>query len=136
MARHPGGCRPEPGQTDPADLRPESMRPNGPPFAPNRQGSGVAGHRESTGLHVTLCGRLAAICRTISADLRVAPDRGVGRLTVREWVICVLMRIPDPARLRPVLGAAGLVAEGEDRSFHAPFQAYFREASPDPRPHA
>src|SRR5258708_2071879 len=44
-------------QTDPADLRPESMRPNGPPLAPNRQGSGVAGHRESTGLYVTLCGR-------------------------------------------------------------------------------
>src|SRR5258708_24550766 len=71
----PGGCQPEPGQTDPADLRPESMRPSGPPLAPNRQGSGVAGHRESTGLHVTLCGRLAAICQTMSAVLA----RGSGR---------------------------------------------------------
>src|ERR1039457_3600212 len=32
----------------------------------------------------------------IAAVLRVAADRGVGRLTVREWVICVLMQIPDP----------------------------------------
>ena len=27
----------------------------------------MAGHRESTGLYVTLCDRLAAICQTISA---------------------------------------------------------------------
>src|SRR5260370_16529095 len=81
----PRGCQPEPGQTDPADLRPESMRPNGPPLAPNRQG-GVAGHRESTGLYVTLCGRLAAICRTISADLRVAPGRGVSPFPLRDWL--------------------------------------------------
>ncbi len=27
----PRGCQPEFGQTDPADLRPKRMRPNGPP---------------------------------------------------------------------------------------------------------
>jgi len=52
-------------------------------------------------------------------------------LTVREWVICVLMRIPGPARLRPVLAAVGLVAEGEDRRLDAVLQAEFGEDAAD-----
>ena len=39
--------------------------------AQSRHPSGVAGNRESPGLYLTLCGRLTAICRTISAQLFV-----------------------------------------------------------------
>ena len=54
-----------------------------------------------------------------------------GRLTVGERVICVLMRIPGPARLGPVLAAVGLVAEGEDRRLDAVLQAEFGEDAAD-----
>ena len=73
-----------------------------------------------------------ALSRLIETfDLRFAPDRGVGRLTVRKWVICVLMRILEPARLWPVLVAVGLVAEGEDRCLDAVLQAEFGEDAAD-----
>src|SRR5258707_12697685 len=100
----PRGCQPEPGQTDPADLRPESMRPSGPPLAPNRQGSGVAGHRESTGLYVTLCGRLAAICQTMSAGLA----RGSGRV----WATPGSTELGDRGDCGPRARNCGVSGEG------------------------
>jgi transposase len=45
-------------------------------------------------------------------DLRVAPDSRVGRLTVREWVICMLMRIPDPGSRIPGTGVASRASKG------------------------
>ena len=41
------------------------------------------------------------------------------------------MRIWNPARLRPVLVAIGLVAEGEDRCLNAVLQAEFGEDAAD-----
>jgi hypothetical protein len=47
----------------------------------------------------------------------------VGGLTVGEWMVCVLRRIPNPGLLRPALAAIGLMAESEDRCLDAVLQA-------------
>src|SRR5215831_6251897 len=93
-----------------------------------RAGRGVRIPRRD-GDHGTPAGR--QISARLPADLRFAPDRGVGRLTVREWVICMLMRIMEPAWLWPVLVAVGLMAEGEDRCLDAVLQAEFGEDAAD-----
>jgi hypothetical protein len=51
----------------------------------------VTPKRASKNTRKTSSHKEASIC-----VLRVAPGRRVGRLTGREWVICVLVRIPDP----------------------------------------
>jgi hypothetical protein len=69
----------------------------------------------------------AAVDTVKDGDLRRPACQGLRA----EWVICVLIRIPDSACLRPVLVAAGLVAEGEDCCLDAVLQAKFGEDAAD-----